>query len=586
MISADGRFADPEMERAFRADVHNRNFWLVVGPWLAGSLIVAFSIVQAYLRLGINAEFLGVLAIRGLLIVGIFSAAALSRRSFEGRARQLALLAVLVGLILFNVTAVTSGASDWDRIARASIIELFLIGLSLMTLPREAFVGLLGVWFFHMGLGVVGYANDPVAFLNNLLLVSLAAIVSGVIVWRFSLSERQAFQNRRELEAARAAAEKSNQAKSRFLANMSHEIRTPMTGVLGMLDVALDAELPDEQRRQIEDARNSANSLLGILNDVLDYSKIESEGIHLVSDDFDPRELVNEVQTMFRSRAEQKGIELIVDADCLPPMLHADASRLRQVVVNLTGNAVKFTDTGSVRVSASWRDEPPGQTATRHFRLEVADEGIGISDAAQSGLFERFKQADASTTRRYGGSGLGLSISREIIEAMDGEIGVVSREGQGSTFWFEVPCVTASSSAERELSDDQDSPQLKLKLLVAEDNPVNQQIVKAFLKKAGHELVLVEDGVAAVEQVQKEHFDLVLMDMQMPRLDGIGATRAIRALAGPAASLPIIALTAESMQGDRERLLASGLDGYVSKPIDRQLLMASIAQVHSDSSVA
>ena len=196
------------MEQAFRADVHNRNFWVVVGPWLAGTLIVAFSIVQAYLRLGVNAEFLMVAAIRGFLIVGIFAAFALSRRSFEGRARQLALMAVLVGLILFNVTAVTSGAIDWDRIARATIIELFLIGLSLMTLPREAFIGLLGVWFFHMGLGAVGYAVSPVAFLNNLLLVSLAGIVSGVIVWRFSLSEREVFLNRRELEEPRTAAKK------------------------------------------------------------------------------------------------------------------------------------------------------------------------------------------------------------------------------------------------------------------------------------------------------------------------------------------------------------------------------------------
>jgi CheY-like chemotaxis protein len=293
-----------------------------------------------------------------------------------------------------------------------------------------------------------------------------------------------------------------------------------------------------------------------------------------------------EVRTMFRSRAEQKGIDLIVDTDCLPPMLHADASRLRQVVVNLTGNAVKFTDTGSVRLSATWREDVQGLANTGHLRIEVADDGIGISDANQSGLFERFKQADASTTRRYGGSGLGLSISREIVEAMDGEIGVISSEGDGSIFWFEVACVTASSASERERLGEGEPPQHSLKLLVAEDNPVNQQIVSSFLKKAGHELVLVEDGEAAVEQVQKEPFDLVLMDMQMPRLDGIGATRAIRALDGPVASLPIIALTAESMHGDRERLLASGLDGYVSKPIDRKQLMVSIAQVHSDSSVA
>ena len=591
MIRADGRFADQALERAFRADIHDRNFWVVIGPWLAGTFIVAFSIVQAYLRLGVNPEFLAVAAIRVLLIFAIVCAFVFSRRSLEGRAYQASALAVLIGLVLFNVTAVVSGASDWDRIARATIIELFLIGLSLMTLPREALIGLLTVWLCHMGMGVVGYATGPVSFLNNLLLVTLAGVVSGVIVWRFSLSERHAFLNRRELEQARAAAEKSNQAKARFLANMSHEIRTPMTGVLGMLDVALDAELAEPQRQQIQDARNSANSLLSILNDVLDFSKIESEGITLSEGDFDPREMMEQVETMFRSRATEKGIDLRLDAADLPASLHADSSRLRQVVVNLAGNAVKFTSHGAVQLVARWvedRDTPqnPAQNASGVLHIEVSDDGIGISKSNQAKLFERFTQADASTTRRFGGTGLGLSISKEIIETMRGRIGVNSTEGSGSTFWFEVPCRQATSAVATEPTCSDVTTEQPLKLLVAEDSPVNQKIVSAFLKKAGHELVLVDDGEAAVEQVQQEHFDLVLMDMQMPKLDGVGAAHAIRALDGPAARLPIIALTAESMQGDRERLLASGMDGYVSKPIDRKFLIATIAQVYRERSMS
>jgi signal transduction histidine kinase/CheY-like chemotaxis protein len=576
MIRKIGEFADPAWESRFLRDVHDRMFWVVLGPWLAGSLIVLVSIYQAYLRIGPSPELLLVGSVRLALVAAVVAACYSARGGFDHRSYRIAAAAVLLGLVLFNVTAVLSGSSDWDRIARATIIELFLIGLSLMIFPREALVGLACIWLAHMALGFLGFAQSRADLFNNLLLITLAAIVSAVIVWRFSLSERRAFVDRCELTEARREADRSNQAKTRFLANMSHEIRTPMTGMLGMLDVALDEPLPDAQRARIAAARSSAWSLLAILNDVLDSSKIEAEGVSLEEAPFDPAQLLREVQTIFASRAADKGLTFHTELDGLPPALHGDAARLRQVIVNLVGNAVKFTTAGSVRLFASFR--AAAGNAGR-LRVEVTDDGIGIPRLAQSSLFQRFSQADASTTRRFGGTGLGLSISREIIEAMDGRIGLRSLEGVGSTFWLEIPSrlATAALQAPPQVAEAAAATR-GLKLLVAEDNVINQKIIDAYLRKAGHEPVMVANGREALEAAQREAFDLILMDMQMPVLDGLGATRALRALDGPAAEVPIVALTAETMEGDRERLLAAGLDDYVAKPIDRDELFRSIAR--------
>ncbi len=579
MINSLGHFADPAWETRFLSDVRHRMFWVVLGPWMAGTLIIAISVYQAYLRIGFGLEWTLVTGIRLALIAAIFAAFLASRRGFDNRSFKLAAIAVLVGLVLFNVTAVLSGASDWDRIARATIIQLFLIGLSLMILPREAFLGLAAIWLVHMVLGVSGYAENRVDLFNNFLLITLAAIVGATIVWRFSLSERRAFVDRTQLKEARLDAERSNEAKSRFLANMSHEIRTPMTGILGMLDVALDEPLPAAQRERISQARSSAQGLLAILNDVLDYSKIEAEGITLEAAPLNPTQLLQETHTLFESRAVDKGLQLSLHLEPLPTALLGDAARLRQVLTNLVGNAVKFTSAGRVQIAASWHAAEKG---TGRLRVEVIDEGVGISRAAQAKLFQRFNQADVSTTRRFGGTGLGLSISKELIDAMGGRIGVTSSEGAGSTFWVDVP-LTVTDRPES-VSQGETAPQGRtLKLLIAEDNSVNQKIIDAYLRKAGHEPVIVANGQEAVDTAQRQSFDLILMDMQMPVLDGLGAARALRDIDGPVAKVPIVALTAETMEGDRERLLAAGLDDYVPKPIDRRELLATIAR-HTDGS--
>ena len=552
----DAQFSDPKLEAQFRDDVRERMFWVVVGPWIAGAVIVLLSVAQAYLRLGADDEWFAVTAIRLFLVGSIVAAFLTARRRLYGPAFRWASLVVLVGIVLFDVTAVTSGATDWDRIARATIIELFLIGLTLMTLPREAFVGLVVITAAHVGVGVAGYASGPIDLLNNTLLVTMSALISGLIVWRFSLSERRAFIDRRKLRDARAEADRSNAAKSRFLADMSHEIRTPMTGIIGMLDVLLDADLPDTERGRVQDARDSAGALLAILNDVLDHSKIESEGVTLVPGDFDVTALVEQVGLLFERRARDRDVSLTVDATGVPRFLFADSARLRQVLANLVGNAIKFTHGATVSVSAAW--DARGARVGR-LRVDVADQGIGISQAGQAGLFQRFNQADETTTERAGGTGLGLSISKDIVEAMGGSIGVTSREGEGSTFWFEVPCREGCApepvaAVEARFGERTAS----VRVLVAEDNPVNQKIIAAFLRKAGHEPVLVDDGRKAVEQARDSSFDVVLMDVQMPVLDGVGALLAIRNLGGIASTVPVIALTAETMDGDRERLLEGG----------------------------
>lgn len=380
----------------------------------------------------------------------------------------------------------------------------------------------------------------------------------------------------RELARAKAAAEAANDSKTQFLAAMSHEIRTPLNAVLGMNGLLLNTPLSDQQRRYVELIRSSGQMLLSVINDVLDISKIEAARMELEIAEFSPEGILDEVVSLLSVRAEAKGLLLRTRlAPGLPGALRGDASRLRQILFNLIGNALKFTEQGQVEVDV--RHEPLADGRVT-LCVAVADTGIGIAPESLPTLFDRFTQADSSTARRYGGSGLGLAISRELAALMGGTLTVQSALGQGSTFELKVPLVRGDSRLLVQQENGADLPErasTSLRILVAEDNGVNQILIKAILDQMGHYSDIVADGIEALRQVQQAQYDLVLMDIQMPEMDGQAATQAIRALGGPVSRIPIIAMTANAMVEDRAAYLSIGMTDYVSKPIVvRQLALA------------
>ena len=401
---------------------------------------------------------------------------------------------------------------------------------------------------------------------------------------RYEITDRKASEAQRQvmldaLNECSLAAEAATIAKSQFLATMSHELRTPMNGVIGMLDLLMKTDMDAEQTLRASTALGSARSLLEILNDILDFSKLESGQVAIEDIAFSPAVLAELIRDLLGPRAEDSGLRLSCEIGPeVPHWLRGDPTRLRQVLINLVGNAIKFTESGTIQIGVSYAP----LRGQGELRFEVHDTGIGVSKDQQARLFRRFVQADSTTTRRYGGTGLGLAISKELVELMGGTMGVTSSLGAGSTFWFRLDAPQAAAPSGEDAAETADlvAPVLErsLRILAADDHQVNRMVVQLYLEAAGHHVTVVGNGAEALEAVRTGHFDLVLMDIQMPVMDGLTATREIRALASPACDIPIIALTANAMAGDRERYMAAHMDDYLTKPIDPGALLGTISQ--------
>ena len=401
----------------------------------------------------------------------------------------------------------------------------------------------------------------------------------GTVGFRVDITQRK-----RATESAEAA----NRAKSAFLATMSHEIRTPMTGVMGFADMLLDDDIPQVSREKVERIKDSTRSLLRILNDILDVSKLDAGKMQIECIDLHLPSLLDDVMAMFREiNAEKDATKLCFEsrlADDLPAGINSDPTRLRQILVNLIGNAAKFTDAGTVSLEARRRAAPHGNDGNDMLEIRVRDTGIGIAEDSIPFLFTDFTQADASTSRRFEGTGLGLAICKRLVELMGGEIGCESRIGEGSTFWFTLPLVAATRSVAPTAGTAQQPLRVHralrpLDILVAEDNDINRRIVSALLDSFGHNHEIVANGIEAVAAAAERDFDLVLMDVRMPALSGPEATARIRGLESARARVPVIAVTADAMEEHMAGYFAAGMDGVVTKPIDRGELAEAINKV-------
>lgn len=389
-------------------------------------------------------------------------------------------------------------------------------------------------------------------------------------------------QQARELRDARDAALAASRAKSRFLSTMSHELRTPMVGVIGATELLMRTPISPDQEEILGLLQRSATSQLELIGDILDLSRIEADRIELARLPLAPRQILIDVEALFRVACSAKGLNLLIETEPeIPAWITGDAVRLRQILSNLVANALKFTDQGTITI----RIKKEGVAGDPRLRFTVSDTGIGFDPSLGEGLFEAFRQGDESTTRRFGGSGLGLSICRRLVTAMGGTIAAASSPGKGSTFTFEIPAPVAEPPpASEQKEGNGNTPIRRLTILLADDEPINRVILSAMLNELGHTTIEATHGRMAVELAKTEPVDLIILDMHMPELDGPQSAQALRRLPSPVASLPIIGLTADALIENQTRFLASGVDVIYSKPVSLEQLSHAISLVVSTTS--
>ncbi len=451
-----------------------------------------------------------------------------------------------------------------------------LLGGTASTLVVAGF----SLWFTIQGQGPIAAAVVGATAAIEVVQVFIAVVFLSTFPLAVVLEQDRKLKGELQLAGevaneARHQAEIAANAKTEFLASMSHEIRTPLNSIIGFTDVLLeDHTLDQRQRRQIGLVHNSGNALLSVINDILDFSKIEAGKIDLHTEPFATEALIDNSVSITRGSAEAKGLDLrVVQDPKLGKYYVGDEHRLRQVLLNLLNNAIKFTPAGEVTLSVMMQ-RSVGNVDT--MRFAITDTGEGVAEDKQHRLFQSFSQADNTVTRRHGGTGLGLAISKRLIEAMGGNIGVGSKEGEGSTFWFTVTLTTAAALPQPDREAQTVDVIRSARILLVEDVPVNQELACAILRKDGHEVDTADDGQAAVEAARGGIYDLILMDIQMPKVDGITATKMIRELPGAAGKVPIIAMTANVLAEQIKHFIEAGMDDHVAKPIKQVELKTAI----------
>ncbi len=473
-------------------------------------------------------------------------------------------------------------------VAASSLPALFLIPLGLMVLAYTTNLGVVACGVLIAGLFVListvlgrgSIAHTTAAPSMHLLMLQffLASITTFILPMAARMAEHK--QLRESLIDARLEAEAANNAKSQFLATISHEIRTPLNGVLGMAQIMAMEVVDPVQKGRLKIIRRSGEVLLSILNDVLDLSKIEAGKLVIERIDFDLKEVLQATIHAYRPLAEEKGLIFLADYDGIDGLYRSDPTRIRQILTNLISNALKFTESGEIQISA--------KISAETLCLTVRDTGVGIAPDQLTKLFAKFTQADETTTRRFGGTGLGLSICRELSSLMGGAIDVQSQEGQGSTFIASIPIIRVGDlePSETDETTTSDTFGAGVRILAAEDNRTNQLVMRTLLEMVGYEVSIAADGAEAVSLWEKEDWDVILMDVQMPVMDGPAATREIRAreAATGRRRTPIIALTANTMTHQVEGYRADGMDGHVSKPIDAETLFQAVIEATNQAS--
>jgi len=588
-IGWTGEFTDRDRERQFQDSIRSGNIAAAKLCILATTLTsLSFAPMDVMFLSGPKLFWF----LTDRLIIALWCAVALfalNRWPACRTSRGSAALCHVHVLVFFALNALVFAHPALNRHGGA-MFPMIVIGMMICLPGTFAEVALQSAYAAMVSLVFWGVLRSPPEPVLDLTLLAFLTVASYVIVgiWRTQLNrirreeflhvERERHINQ-TLTEAKDAAEAASRAKASFLAMMSHEIRTPMTGIISVAGLLMETPLTAAQRDWVRIITGSGESLLTILNDILDFSKLEQDKLELETAPFQLPKLLSDTVELMRNHAEAKDLNLRLTLEpSLEAWVEGDANRLRQILLNLIGNAVKFTDRGHVAVAARCLPQPAGYTLAE---IEVEDTGIGMSEDIQARLFTPFTQADASISRRYGGTGLGLAISRRLAVAMGGGITVSSREAHGSRFTLALPLPkTVAPFCAPSLPGSGGLPPLHL--LLVEDHRINAMVVQAILDKFGHSIELAVNGLEAIHAISSRppgHFQAVLMDMQMPEMDGLEATRAIRRMKGPRSAVPIIAMTANAFSSDVEHCMQAGMNGYLSKPVDPAALFAELRRV-------